>query len=167
MCCTPRHDQRVADVLKAIAPWSPCSEGVAYLRGRTDPSWRAAWCACRSATHMLWLVEHAICAAGDEDARRWLRLCGVACAATVLPHTTDPRAEEALVVAWRWSIGDATDEERAAAASAVWSARSAVWSAVWSAASAARSAAESEMADIVRAFFPEPPFVEEAPDAAR
>jgi len=83
-----------------------------------------------------------------------LRLFACDCAESVLPlferkHPDDRRPREAISVARRYAMGEATKEELSAAYAAAWStahatwssARSAAWYAAWSAAWSARSAA--------------------------
>lgn len=62
------------------------------------------------------------------------RLFAVQCAARVLHLTDDPRVADALVVAFRHAVDDATDVELAAAGAA---ASAAAWDAAWTATRAA------------------------------
>ena len=103
---------------------------------------------------------------------RELRLFAVFCARSVEHLMTDQRSKNAISVAERFAIGEATDMELSAARSAAWlaawsaadsaawsaelsEARSAAWLAAWSAAdsaawSAADSAGWSKFADYLR-----------------
>lgn len=71
------------------------------------------------------------------------RLFAVECAADVLylyerEHPNDPRVADALIVAYRYALGDATESELAAAGAAT-------WAATWAAArDAARDAAQTQ-----------------------
>ena len=79
------------------------------------------------------------------------RLFAVACVQRVAHLNPDPRVQECLNAATRYSNGDASEEELSAAESAAESAaRSAAWSAAWS---AARSAELKEQESLFRKFF--------------
>ena len=78
---------------------------------------------------VVWLASRLL---SDKEAH----LFACWCAEKALVPTSDPRSHEAVAVAKRYALGDATDEELTAA-------RSAAGSAAWAAWSAARSAAES------------------------
>lgn len=86
------------DVLPWVRKHKACADGVALLEGLPHDSWVRAWAECERGDYMRWVLERAIWGA---EAKMWVRLCTVACAATALEHTTDPRVEAALVFAWR------------------------------------------------------------------
>ncbi|MCC3246734.1 hypothetical protein LG047_15645 [Methylocystis sp. WRRC1] len=75
------------------------------------------------------------CRAEPQYAKEW-RLYAVWCARQVEHLMTDERSRAALDVAERHAIGEATDEELAAARGAK---REAVWAAAWEAARAAQT----------------------------
>ena len=76
-----------------------------------------------------------------------LRLFVVECCRAVQHLMTDKRSIDAVDVAYRYAIGDATDSELAAARAAAWAAREAAWAAAWDAAWAARAAARAAALD--------------------
>jgi hypothetical protein len=81
------------------------------------------------------------CRAEPELDNQW-RLFAVWCARQVQHLMTDPRSVKALDVAELHAIGQATDDDLAAARDAAWdAARDAAWDAAWDAARAAARAA--------------------------
>ncbi len=153
---------------------------------KTQPDLATAWKNCRRADWMLWLLDEL----GHEDPKNY-HLIACACVREtpladgrrVWDLLTDPRSRNAVEVAERFAVGEATEEDRAAAWAAagaaaravVWAvagaaaraaagaaaraaawaaARAAAWAAAWAAARAAAWAAQS---DIIRRYLPECP----------
>ncbi len=162
----------------ALVRLNACHDAVEWCR--TQPSLEVAWAKCERADWMLWLVG---LLSGEPwgEGRKRLVLCATDCAETAIRYVTDEWLEgialSCLQTARAWSHGEATREDvmeaRREARQEVWDAAvSAAASAVFvvfaaCAACAAFAAADdaaaagmralSEMADIVRAYYPEPP----------
>ena len=113
---------------------------------KTQPDLATAWKNCRRADWMLWLLDEL----GHEDPKNY-HLIACACVREtpladgrrVWDLLTDPRSRNAVEVAERFAVGEATEEDRAAA-------RAAAWDAAWDAAGDAQS-------DIIRRYLPECP----------
>lgn len=137
---------RVAQTtLNAIREHSPCADGWAKLLrhlGKTqaddEPLALATILDSNGIEDALWCLR-AVSGWGRE-----MRLYAVWCARQVQHLMADPRSLEALNVAERHALGQATDEELAAA-------RDAAWDATWDAAGdAAWAAAEAAAEDAAR-----------------
>ena len=146
-----------------------------------------AWNVCDRGDWLLWYAGKMSGKPGS-DRRKKLTLAACQCARLALPYTDDDRAEQTIVIAEQWALGNesVTLEDVKNAASAAYASAAAAYSAysAYSAAAAsyavsaasayassyasyasyvAFAAAKKEVlkqcADIVRQFYPEPPIV--------
>ena len=133
-----------------------CSEAVAFADQHR--SLKAAWEACTRPDWMLWLLG-AVTHEDDKTYRLYACWCArntpLANGRKVWDLLTDKRSRDAVEVAERFAVGEATREELAAAWdaawdaawAAAWAARDAAWDAAWAAAWAARAAARAAAGD--------------------
>ena len=121
-----------------------CTEAKTWAESQPDLA--TAWKECRRADWMFWLLD----AMNYEDPKNY-RLIACACVREtpladgrkVWDLLTDPRSRNAVEVAERFAIGEATEQE---------------WDAAWDAArDAARAAARAAQSDIIRRFLPDCP----------
>ena len=120
-----------------------CGEACRYAS--THPNPETAWEHCNRADWMIWLLTHVGC---DEPKLFQIYACWcvrntpLADGRKVWDLLTDERSKNAVVVAERFSCGEATEQERAAAwAAARDAAGDAAWDAAWAATGAAAGAA--------------------------
>jgi len=158
---------------------SACSNAVAFAD--QHKSLKAAWEACARPDWMLWLLD-AVKHEDDKTYRLFACWCvrntPLADGRKVWVLLTDKRSRDAVEVAERFAVGEATREElatawvaarvaardaarasaRDAARDAAWdAARDAAWDAAWVAArDAARASARDAQADQLRIMFPWP-----------
>jgi hypothetical protein len=146
-----------------------CPDAVKWCEGK---SLQDAWDSATRSDWMFWLLLNQSNEATDKE----LRLIAVKCARQVQHLMTDQRSINALDVAERFSNGEATEQDLAAARDASWdaaraaagaaaraaaraaagaaaraAARDASWDASWAAAGAAAGAKQSE---IIREYIP-------------
>ena len=138
----------ITTTLNRIRAHGPCADGWAKLLkhlGKTqaddDPLPFATILESNGIDDALWC-----CRAEPQYAREW-RLFAVWCARQVQHLMTDRRSIDALDVAERHAIGQATDAELETARAAAWAAAWAAWDAAWDAARAARAAAGAAAGD--------------------
>lgn len=145
----------LTDTLRRLAA---CSEALEWAATQPDPE--TAWGACPRGDWLLWLLDALTV---DLGAREW-RLLACDFAADVVPFVTDEWVasicEGTIEVARRHALGDASDEELAAASAATWDA---TWDAAWAGAGDAARAATSaatwdaawaRQANVIRAAVP-------------
>ena len=117
-----------------------CREAKKWAQAQPDLA--TAWKNCRRSDWMLWLLD----AIDYEDSKNY-RLIACACVRDtpladgrkVWDLLNDERSRNAVEVVERFAVGDATEQDRAAA-------QAAAWAAAWDAQS-----------DIIRRYFPECP----------
>ena len=136
-----------------------CAEGRKYAL--TQPDMAAVWDNCPRAVWLLWIVKRIRRTNDDKTLLRFAVWCvretPLADGRKVFDLLTDERSQNAVVVAEKYAIGDATDQEldaaRAAARAAAWAAaEAAARAAAWAAAeAAARDAAGAAVWDAARA----------------
>ena len=123
-----------AETLRQIGA---CSEALAWVGQRTAAD---AWRECKSSEWMLWLFGHLPIEIAPQEWR--LLSCDFAEAAVkYADEETAAVCEGTIEVARRHALGDASDEELAAASDAAWAAS-------WD---AARAAARAAQCDMIRA----------------
>ena len=110
-----------------------CADAIKFCEGKTL---QQAWDECTKSEWMFWLMVNTKTNATDKQ----LRLIAVKCARQVQHLMTDQRSLNALDVAERFTNGEATQEELAAA-------RAAAGDAAWAAAGDAQC-------KIIREFIP-------------
>jgi hypothetical protein len=132
---------------RLLAKYGACEEAREWCRAYETPA--AAWEACSNPEWMLWALD-AIGLLTDQDARLFACWCvretPLADGRKVWDLLTDERSRKAVEVAERFAVGEATEEEMAAAWAAVWAtagstAGAAAWAAVWATAGGAAGAA--------------------------
>ena len=135
----------------ALVKLSACSEAVEFAR--TQPDLATAWKNCERGDWMLWLAGRLAGPAGD-DRRRPLTLAACGCARLALEqfekrNSAESRPRKAIETAESWArnSGATLAEVRSGAAAA----------AAYAARLSARADALKRCADIVRAFYPNPP----------
>ena len=135
-----------AETLRQIGA---CSEALAWVGQRTAAD---AWRECKSSEWMLWLFGHMPIEITPQELR--LLACDFAEAAVqYADEETAAVCEGVIKVARRYAVGDASDEELAAAMDAAWAAAGAAAgdaarAAAWD---AARAAARAAQCDMIRA----------------
>ena len=149
MECDPQeHVQMITTTLNAIRAHSPCGSGwkklLTYL-GKMEPDDEplplVTILDSNGLDDALWCL-HAV--TGHD---REIRLYAVACARDVQHLMTDPRSMQALEIAEKFALGEASEEELADAWEAAWeAAREAAWEAARVAAWADAWASENEAA---------------------
>jgi len=107
-----------------------CGEAITW-KGNRD--FVATWNECQRPEWMLWILERVPC---DQSKLRLLacdfvRRTPLADGRQLWDLLTDERSRNAVVIAERYAVGKATDEELAAAWDAAWNA---AWDAAWDAA---------------------------------
>ena len=134
-----------------------CDE--AKVWAATQPDLATAWRNCRRADWMLWLLDTM---KYDDPQNYRLIACAfvretpLANGQKVWDLLTDPRSRNAVEVAERFAIGNATEQDLIAASDAAWAAARAA-SDAW----AAWAAASDVHSDIIHQFLPECPEIQE------
>ena len=133
-------DTRLPHGYKNLLRWlnrrNACEEGMVWVRENRFESLADLWDKCSRSDWMLWLLDE-VDYQNDKD----LRLFACACVRVIWASLIDERSRNAVEVAEHYAIGEATDEELAAA-----------WDAAWAAAwAAARAAAGDAAGDAARA----------------
>ena len=149
------------DAPDGAIPWVEAQSPGAGLGRAAEGMWRE----CERGDWLIWLVSHPRVAPHLADSDRRLRLVACDCAEAVVHLCADPRSAEAISVARRYAVGEATGQDLAVARDA---ARVAAWAAARAArvardaaavaareaaAVAARDAAWAAQADIVRRHY--------------
>jgi len=133
---------RLSTILRRL---DACAEARAWAK--TQPDLQTAWTNCQRSDWMLWLLSRT--GVDRDDPRLRLMACDFAEAVLYLVPPNEDRPKQAIAIARKFAIGEATREELSAASDAAWAAGAAAgatagvaaWNAARDAAWAARDAA--------------------------
>lgn len=144
------------DYIKKLEQMNACDESIAWLEEKNFESLQSAWDVCERGDWMLWLIGRTINRT-DETQLRKITLAKARCAKLVVHLMKDERSKNAVVVAERFGLGNATRQEldaaaAAAAASSAYAYAYAAYAAAYADAAAADAASAYAYADAAYAY---------------
>jgi hypothetical protein len=116
---TALKEKKMNNYQSKLADMHACSDAIEWLEEQRFPTLQDAWDACERGDWMLWLIGRTT-NHNDEAQLRKLTLAKARCAKLVIHLMKDERSRNAVEVAERFGLGEATRQELDAAASSAY-----------------------------------------------